>query len=264
MINDVVVTAETLDQALQQAGERFGVPLYALEYETLPFGSDDLLSNAEEPEEIAIRVTVKLDYLVERAEDQLRRLLAQMTYEVEIDAEIHSSLIHLSITSEDDNASLIGHRGETLEALEYIVNRMLARGGMLAPPVIVDIQNYRFARIRELEDMIQQRAVQAIDSGKEVQLAPMESGERKLVHALLTEFKGIKTFSRGLDRERHIVLAADGAQPDAEQLDEVRRRMKDRPARPRRDQPRRDRPRHDRPRRGRGGQGRQNNPRRKT
>ena len=221
-MNDVLITAENLDEALQEAGERFSVPLYALEYEQVSFNKDDLLIHAEEPEGLSIRVWVRPDYLAEQSRGHLVRLLEVMCFEGQVDESIYANMIHLEISSADNNAQLIGHRGETLEAMEYLVNRMLSRGGGIAPPVIVDVQNYRLRKIRQIENMAKQKAAEAIRTQQEAELEPMDSRDRKIIHAILGNFKGVKTFSRGLDEDRRVIVAPDGTEADPEQLSQIR------------------------------------------
>ena len=231
MKNDIMINAESLDQALAQAVERFDAPLEALEYEEVKLEEDgELLQlghlDHEEDKSVSVRVTVKTDYLAEKSCKLLQDLLKQMQFETGVTSENSEHIINLTLESSDDNSLLIGRNGETLESLEYLVNRMLSRGGLIPPPVIVDIENYRQKRMKYLEDLAFKKATRAAKSKSEVKMLPMKSSERKIMHALLANFKGVTTFSMGQDHDRHIVVAPDGNEPDPAQFVDISRDRK--------------------------------------
>ena len=221
MANDVLINAESLDIAIEQAAERFSIPKEALEYEKLTLDTDDLLSNVVEDEEnaenVSIRVWINIDYLIEKSSELLQKLLDQMQIETEIESKHEDGLIKHKVVSQV-NELLIGHNGETLESIEYLVNKMLARGGVIAPPVIVDVQNYRHKRLDFILQLARAKATQAVKNEKEVELRPMASSERKIIHAVLTQFNGVKTFSQGSDNDRHLIIAPDGTEADPTQF----------------------------------------------
>jgi spoIIIJ-associated protein len=227
-MNDVLITAETLDDALRQASERFAAPLEALEYEKVEIDEDELLTHTDEELAVSIRVWIKSDYLSERSCQLLTTLLEHMQHSVQVNCGAIGSLIRLQIVS-DANSRLIGRNGETLEAIEYVLNRMLTRGGVVAPPVIVDVENYRQRRVTYLERLAKRMAAKAVKTKEEVALHPLKASERKIIHAILSPLCGVNTVSRGIDDERQVVIVPDGNKPDPELLGlprEKRRRGK--------------------------------------
>lgn len=224
-MNTILVTADTLEKALQQAGDRLAVPTEALEYETVEIDEDDLLYDDDSfQHSSSIRVWIKPDYLTDLAHRRLVELLDKMSFSADVRAETKPSLIQLDLVAAEDRQWLIGPRGETLEAIEYLVNRMISKGGVAAPPVIVQMENYPKRRFNYLQRLAVRSAVKVTRTQREEALDPMNSSERKIIHALLNDFDGIKTFSQGVDYDRRVVIAPEGEPPTEEELRDIERR----------------------------------------
>jgi spoIIIJ-associated protein len=129
-------------------------------------------------------------------------------YSVNADAAVSETEdgIGLDIASTPATPRLIGHHGETLRALEYIVNQMVKRDHGDSPRIAVDIAGYRAARRDQLEQMARDAAARVVASGQEEELAPMNPAERRIVHMVLRDLSEVATESRGEDRSRRIVV----------------------------------------------------------
>jgi spoIIIJ-associated protein len=114
--------------------------------------------------------------------------------------------VTLNIEAPQASARLIGHHGETLRALEYLVNQMMKRIDEHSPRLLLDVAGYRESRRRALEELAQEAAARVRESGQEEELRPMNPAERRIVHMALRELDGIETESRGEDRSRRIVV----------------------------------------------------------
>jgi spoIIIJ-associated protein len=127
---------------------------------------------------------------------------------VNADAEVQETEegIALDIAATPATPRLIGHHGETLRALEYLVNQMVKRDHGDAPRVAVDIAGYRAARRDQLEQMAREVAARVAETGQEEELKPMNPAERRIVHMVLRDLPGVDTESRGEDRSRRIVV----------------------------------------------------------
>ncbi|HSX01206.1 MAG TPA: R3H domain-containing nucleic acid-binding protein [Candidatus Saccharimonas sp.] len=127
---------------------------------------------------------------------------------INVDAQAHETEegIELQVAGSASTPRLIGHHGETLRAIEYLLNQMLKRADGDAPRVSVDIAGYRAARRHALEELASEVAQRVADTGKEEELKPMNPAERRIVHMVLREQPGITTESRGDGRDRHIVV----------------------------------------------------------
>jgi spoIIIJ-associated protein len=108
-----------------------------------------------------------------------------------------------------DVAVLIGKRGKTIDAIQYLVGAAVATaGGGDAPRVTVDAAGYRDRRESRLVDLADRSAEQVRRSGGTVRLEPMTSAERKIVHLHLKDTEGIETHSEGDEPNRYVVISA--------------------------------------------------------
>jgi spoIIIJ-associated protein len=103
-----------------------------------------------------------------------------------------------------DLGLLIGKRGQTIDALQYICNAILFRSGR-GKPVTIDAAGYRDRRRQTLE-AIAVRSAERAARGERVSLDPMTAVERKVVHERLKEFPGVQTSSEGTEPNRYVVV----------------------------------------------------------
>jgi len=143
---------------------------------------------------------------VSYARQRLEELIAFFGANVEVEVDVTDDGIELSIGSSPISPRLIGHRGDTLRATEFLVGQMVKRHDPLAPRVLVDIAGYKRSRREALEQMAAEVAARVKESGAEEELKPMNPAERRIVHMVLREIDGIESESRGTDRTRHIVV----------------------------------------------------------
>jgi spoIIIJ-associated protein len=106
----------------------------------------------------------------------------------------------------DDVAILIGRGGNTLDALQYLVNVSCRRSGEITKKIVLDVEGYRKRRKAKIEKQVSQLAQRAISQNKPINLDPMNASERKIVHIALRKFDGVWTESVGEDPERHVVI----------------------------------------------------------
>ena len=109
----------------------------------------------------------------------------------------------------EDVAVLIGKGGNTLDAIQYLVNICCRRTGIAGKRIIVDIEGYRKRRKARLEKDAEQFANRVIDQNKSFELPPMTPSERKTVHMVLSDVKGVRTESEGEDPHRRVVIYPD-------------------------------------------------------
>ena len=105
-----------------------------------------------------------------------------------------------------DAGLLIGNRGETMNALQFLL-RLLIKEKLGRPArFVIDIAQYRNRRVAHIEEMALQRAEKALSYGDAVALPPMSSAERRLVHRVLSDNADITTESKGTGDKRHVVI----------------------------------------------------------
>lgn len=114
-------------------------------------------------------------------------------------------VIELQVPSTHMNGFLIGQRGETMHAMQFLVSSALKNAGHEITRVNVDVAEYKLQRAQRLASKAEEWVKEARDSGKEMELKPMNAADRRTVHKLAGEY-GIQTESVGEGRDRHIVL----------------------------------------------------------
>ncbi|NLG36474.1 MAG: protein jag [Clostridiales bacterium] len=120
----------------------------------------------------------------------------------------------IKIRMEGDRVgTLIGHRGATLDALQLltglVVNHQNGESEDEYRRVTLDIGSYRREREEALERLAEQMAQKTRRTGRSVSLEPMNSYERRIIHAALANEKGITTFSKGEEPNRHVVISLE-------------------------------------------------------
>ncbi len=135
---------------------------------------------------------------------KLEELLTFFGYNVAVGAEEHGHTLQLNIET-GDGARLIGHRGETLAALQHIMNSM-HQDLDDKHYIVVDVAGYKAARAERLAQKVQQDAKKVIETGERKSLRPMNAAERRVVHMALADIDGVKTESEGEGRDRRVVI----------------------------------------------------------
>jgi spoIIIJ-associated protein len=107
----------------------------------------------------------------------------------------------------DDLALLIGHHGQTIDAIQHLAYRIAFRGSQARKGVVVDAAGYRERRAVALRAAGDQAAEAAVRDGRPVPLEAMSAIERKLVHEHLRTRRDVETYSEGEEPERHLVVA---------------------------------------------------------
>jgi spoIIIJ-associated protein len=102
---------------------------------------------------------------------------------------------------------LIGKRGQTLDALQYLVNIVANRFSSSHLRIILDAENFRERRRNTLEELASRLASRVIKTKKEVILEPMNALERKIIHTELQDHPVVKTYSKGDEPNRRVVIA---------------------------------------------------------
>ncbi len=123
----------------------------------------------------------------------------------------------------EDAGMLIGHHGETLDALQYLSNLACAKknvhGERLHDHVTVDIEGYRAKREETLRALARRTAAKALKNGKNMMLEPMNAYERRIIHSEVQSIAGVSTNSIGSENNRRVViyLTDDSAENGAEE-----------------------------------------------
>ncbi len=111
----------------------------------------------------------------------------------------------------EDLGILIGHHGEVLDSLQYLLSLVTNRHGDDFVRVTIDIENYRSKRENTLKALARKTAQRVKKSGRNVTFEPMSAYERRIIHSQAQEIEGVTTHSIGSGDERRVVMSLVGA-----------------------------------------------------
>jgi len=148
-----------------------------------------------------------------RAREILDTLLQKMSVQAEVLMRVGHDLVEpgetppltLDITGSDLGV-LIGRRGETLRALQFIVRQILSKEAGHWIPVVVDVESYLVRRRKSLKQLAERMADKVVSSNRKVTLEPMSAQERRIIHLQLRDHEAVYTQSIGEDERRKVVI----------------------------------------------------------
>lgn len=138
----------------------------------------------------------------------LEQLLGMLSLEGSFDIEETDEAVLVSIET-DDAGRLIGHQGETLTALQQIINQIMFRQMEEPKRVILDVSGWRKNKEADLEARAKGWIEEVLETGKELALEPMPSWQRRIVHMVVQNTAGVTSESVGEGIERHLVIRVD-------------------------------------------------------
>jgi len=137
--------------------------------------------------------------------DFLHDVFHAMQLTVTIDRHEDDDAVLLNLQGPDIGI-LIGRRGQTLDALQYLANIVANRYASSHMRIVLDAENFRERRKKTLEDLSMRLASRVVRTKKEVVLEPMSPQERKIIHSRLQNHPMVKTYSKGEEPYRRIVI----------------------------------------------------------
>jgi spoIIIJ-associated protein len=142
-------------------------------------------------------------------EDLLRRLELEASVEAE---EVEGGQILLSVQG-DDLGILIGRRGQTLAALQYLVRTIISHRLKVKAPLTIDVEGYRQRRIESLQSIARHLADQVVSRREAYMMRPMTPYERRIIHLELAEDPDVTTHSIGTGDGRRVVIEPKRPKP---------------------------------------------------
>jgi spoIIIJ-associated protein len=142
--------------------------------------------------------------------ERVRELMERIAGEAGVDASVLVNEDDDGVTAEfvgDDLGLLIGHHGQTIDAIQHLAYRIAFRGMDVRGRVVVDAAGYRERRAVALRAAADQAAEAAVHDGRPVPLEAMSALERKVVHEHLKSRHDVETYSEGQEPSRRLVVA---------------------------------------------------------
>ena len=217
MIREAIAKGDTVEAAFANACRELGVDTTEAECDILEmptkktlglFGGSPARVRAfiEEPEQPAVHNPV------EEATAYLRNVLAAMGLpDVEISVKEEETGASFTLNG-DDLGFIIGHRGETLDALQYLASLVANHVEGAYFRLTLDVGSYREKRKETLEALGRKMAYRAVKSGRNSSLEPMNPYERRIIHTAVQTVEGAKSWSEGEDLGRHVVIGPEGGE----------------------------------------------------
>ncbi|WP_314023739.1 RNA-binding cell elongation regulator Jag/EloR [Gemella sanguinis] len=166
-----------------------------------------------EKEEVKEQRPKREDYIVKNQDkivSYLQNIVIAMGYpDATVDfSEDGNRHFTLNIKTEENTSLIIGKRGSTLNSLQFLVNNYAKKFSSHFFRIEVDCDDYRESRKKTLEELALNLAKKSKKTGRPVELEPMTSVERKIIHNALTGIKNVETESRGEEPYRYLVITA--------------------------------------------------------
>ena len=201
---------KTTEEAIQQACTHFQLPPESLDIEIISVGSPGIFGIGGR--KARVRVVLSRDEgetdadLLPQAQELLERILELMGEKAKVVGRFdEEDRLSLSIDAADAGL-LIGKQGQTLEALQYLLTKMIAKKARRKVRVFIDIESYRARHQEALTQLALKSGEKAKKSGKPVTLNPMNPHDRRIIHLALQGDKEVKTMSRGEGLYKKVVV----------------------------------------------------------
>ena len=201
---------KTTEEAIQQACTHFQLPPESLDIEIISVGSPGIFGIGGR--KARVRVVLARDEgesdadLLPQAQELLERILELMGEKAKVVGRFdEEDRLSLSIDAADAGL-LIGKQGQTLEALQYLLTKMIAKKARRKVRVFIDIESYRARHQEALTQLALKSGEKAKKSGKPITLNPMNPHDRRIIHLALQGDKEVKTMSRGEGLYKKVVV----------------------------------------------------------
>ncbi len=162
----------------------------------------------EKPAPVEIEPTEEVRAKVEKAAAYVTDILTAMGLsDFTVTPRYYEENVRLQLAGEQIG-SVIGRRGETLDAIQYLASLVANRGEGEYIRLSIDSGNYREKRARTLEALARKLANQAVRTGRSVTLEPMNPYERRIIHGAVSTVKGATSSSTGVEPNRRVVISS--------------------------------------------------------
>ena len=195
-------TGKSVQEAINSALEELGVEREEVDVEIIDEGSKGLFGIGSKLAKVVVTLNDK------QSEDGVQFLsdvFDKMNVAVDIEKTEDEEAIQIKVTGKDSGI-IIGRRGETLDALQYLTSLVVNRRNENYKRVTLDIENYRQKREETLIRLAERLAERVVKYRRNVSLEPMNPYERRIIHSTLQSNNYVETFSVGEDPNRKVVI----------------------------------------------------------
>lgn len=224
MANSVIAEGKTTAEAVEKGLKELKVSKDMVNIKVLEEEKKRSFYSILAPRVVKVELTIKED-APKKEEKEVKRRRNENLTEIELakaniekflkdllkdeykyEVKIEDFDIYVNIDGEDVS-HLIGYRGETINAFQKIIDCIANKKSSSKIRIMMDIAGYKEKRIKTLEELAEKISKTVIRTGKSITLEPMSAFERKIIHTKLQENNKVKTFSKGEEPHRRIVVA---------------------------------------------------------
>ena len=205
----IETSAKTPEEAIEIALKELDVERPDVEIDVVSKGKTGILGIGGEPAKVRVTVLDKPPDAVVATTDILHSLISLMDVSATVtlvDAEREDVGGPVFDIDGDDSGLLIGRRGETLRALQFLVSFIASRRLGDRVNLFVDVSGYQERRYETLRSLADRNARRVASSGREIILEPMPPNERRIVHMALADDPEVNTVSDGVGDGRRVVI----------------------------------------------------------
>lgn len=200
----IEVSAKSVEQAIEEALRELGIAREEADVEVLDGGAKGFLGLGAK--DAVVRVSQKAPEAAQVAMDFLRGVTGAMGLDVSFETEEAEGVLKIEMSGEKMGL-LIGKRGDTLDALQYLTSLAVNRQSEEYVKVNLDTENYRAKRQEALVKLAKKLAGTVVRTQKSITLEPMSPNERRIIHSTLQNNRQVKTYSIGEEPNRKVVIA---------------------------------------------------------
>lgn len=193
---------DTVEEAIEHALNELEATREQVTIDIISEPTKGILNFGAKPAKI--RAMLKQDVST-APETILKEILNRMRIDAEVESEFIDGSTHLNIAT-GSPALLIGKHGQTLDAIERLLNCIINKASLVKKRVFVDTEGYRGQREDRLIEMARQVAEKVRYTDREVVLAPMSARDRRVIHVALKEDDVVSTYSQGEGEMRRVVV----------------------------------------------------------
>ena len=205
----IETTAKTSEEAIELALRELDADRGEVEIDVVSRGKSGILGIGGELARVRVTLIEEETSVVKVATDTLDNIIAKLG----VSAVAHLKQAHredlggpVFEIEGDDSGLLIGRRGETLRALQFLVRSIVGRRLETRVNLMIDVEGYQERRYQTLANLAQRVAQRVADSGRSITLEPMPPNERRAVHVSLADHPSVTTESVGTGDGRQVVV----------------------------------------------------------
>ena len=210
MKQEIIESGKTVEEAVARGAEALGVSVEKVTYEVISEAKKGFFGIGETPAKVKI---IYENSPVDIAKSFLETLIGNMDIDASVEVSEDEDGPKLELVGEDAGA-LIGHHGETLDQLQYLVNLAANKDeddrDERYTKISLDIDGYRAKRNETLRSLAKRMANRVLKYKRSVTLEPMSPYERRIIHSEIQKIEGVDTNSIGTDSNRRVVIFLEG------------------------------------------------------